>query len=295
MTITADHTAEIIKFPFDVSRRALSRRPRASKNGTPEERASLSTGDVETVRQMVRPAPKSATAENSDIRYERREVWRRADAAVGYWTARLKFERAVGDAQRLGLSEGRSHAIVADGDDQLLVNKYRAALAKQLLTPAWDANSVKWKQAKLASERASSYYSLTVNPERIERAIADDLAFLAAHPPRRSNSEARARSREFNEAMRQRIRDLAASCDLPDDEIKSVLRLKHQEIGAFAVKHSVSLAWLLEGAGPIFKKYPTAPRPEMTGEEFAAVVATLPVVHQEAIRAAALELLERDQ
>ena len=67
--------------------------------------------------------------------------------------------------------------------------------------------------------------------------------------------------------MRQRIRDIAASRDLPDDEVKSLLRLKHQEIGKFAIKHSVSLAWLLEGAGPIFKKYPD--RPETTGDESA--------------------------
>jgi hypothetical protein len=81
-------------------------------------------------------------------------------------------------------------------------------------------------------------------------------AGLQTRKPRRTNSEAMARKREFNEAMRQRIRQLATERDLPDDEIKSVLRLKHQEIGAFAIRHSVSLAWLLEGAGPVFKKYP---------------------------------------
>jgi hypothetical protein len=40
---------------------------------------------------------------------------------------------------------------------------------------------------------------------------ADDAAWLAAHPTRRSNSEAMAKRREFIEAMRQRIRDFAAS------------------------------------------------------------------------------------
>jgi hypothetical protein len=30
----------VVKFPFGVSRRAHSRKPRASKNGTPEERAA---------------------------------------------------------------------------------------------------------------------------------------------------------------------------------------------------------------------------------------------------------------
>lgn len=32
-------TANIIKFPYSVSRRAHSRKPRRSKNGTPEQRA----------------------------------------------------------------------------------------------------------------------------------------------------------------------------------------------------------------------------------------------------------------
>jgi hypothetical protein len=58
-----------------------------------------------------------------------------------------------------------------------------------------------------------------VKSERIERAIADDLAFLAAHPVRQSNSQAMARRREFKDAMRQRIRDIAASRDLSDEEI----------------------------------------------------------------------------
>jgi predicted alpha/beta-hydrolase family hydrolase len=32
--------AEIFKFPYDASRRVQSRKPRRSKNGTPEERAA---------------------------------------------------------------------------------------------------------------------------------------------------------------------------------------------------------------------------------------------------------------
>jgi hypothetical protein len=97
-----------------------------------------------------------------------------------------------------------------------------------------------------------------VKPERIERAIADDLAFLAAHPVRRSNSEAIARRREFREAMRQRIRDIAASRDLSDEEIKPALKLKHHDIAEFTEKYGVNLDWLLEGQGRIFKSGPTS-------------------------------------
>jgi hypothetical protein len=81
----------------------------------------------------------------------------------------------------------------------------------------------------------------------------DDLAFLAAHPVRRSNSEAIARRREFKDATRQRIRDIAASLDLSDEEIKPALKLKHHDIAEFTEKHVVNLDWLLGGGGQIFK------------------------------------------
>jgi hypothetical protein len=48
-----------------------------------------------------------------------------------------------------------------------------------------------------------------------------------------------ARRREFNEAMRRRIRDLAASRGLSDEEIKPVLKLKHQEIVRFSLTYGV--------------------------------------------------------
>ena len=56
--------------------------------------------------------------------------------------------------------------------------------------------------------------------------------------------------------MRQRIREVAASRNLSDEEIKAVLRLKHQEVGRFSEEHSVNLGWLLEGLGPMFKSAP---------------------------------------
>jgi hypothetical protein len=118
-----------------------------------------------------------------------------------------------------------------------------------------------------------------------EQAIADDLAFLAAHPVRQSNGEARARRREFKDALRRRIRDIAASRDLSDDEIKPALTLKHREIAEFSEKHGVNLEWLLEGKGRIFKKDPIRLSPTVTGDEFAAVVTTLPMADQQAIGA----------
>jgi hypothetical protein len=59
-----------------------------------------------------------------------------------------------------------------------LVDKWREAVAKKLLTPAPDPAAITWKRAKLKS---SDFPHL---PIKIERANADDVAFLAAHPTR---------------------------------------------------------------------------------------------------------------
>jgi hypothetical protein len=90
-------------------------------------------------------------------------------------------------------------------------------LMRQLLTAAPDAQAVAWKQAELAR---GQHRQSDVAPGRIEQAIAADKAWLAAHLTRRSNSEAMARSREFKEAMRRRIRGVAADRGLSDTEIK---------------------------------------------------------------------------
>jgi hypothetical protein len=112
----------------------------------------------------------------------------------------------------MGVPEGRDHpADPEDRDRGPNVERYRAALVKQLLTPAPDVAAVAWKRAKFSG---SDFPYLPVKPERVERVITDDEAFLTSHPTRRSNSEAMAHRREFKEAMRQRIRDIAASRDL---------------------------------------------------------------------------------
>jgi hypothetical protein len=268
--------------------------PALLDSAPPKRKHSRPSGNVQGIDPSLANRP-SATAENGRLREERQEVWRMAEAATRYWRVRLDLHHAIWLAQDMETPEGRAHPAINDEDRYPLVEKWRAAFVRQLLTPAWDAASVAWKQTKLASER-KGYYSLDVKPERIERAIADDLAFLAAHPVRQSNSEAMAHRREFKEAMRQRIRDIAASRDLSDEEIRPVLKLKHHEIANFTEKHGVNVDWLLEGKGRIFKKDPIRLSPNMTGNEFAAVVATMPEADQQAIRATVREILqERDQ
>jgi hypothetical protein len=67
------------------------------------------------------------------------------------------------------------------GSPSFRVDKWREAVAKKLLTPAPDLDAITWKRAKLKS---SDFPHLPVKKERVERAIADDVAFLEAHPTR---------------------------------------------------------------------------------------------------------------
>jgi hypothetical protein len=152
-------TATIFKFPYDASRRVYSRRPRVSKNGTPEERATLremvaGEVDVEMGPKIVggidylldnRPPARSSstTGENGRLRIGRREVWRMAEAATRYWRVRLDFDDAVSRVQRNGMLEGSLHPDVNPDDRWPLLDRWRAAFVRQLLTPAPGAASVK--------------------------------------------------------------------------------------------------------------------------------------------------------
>ena len=58
--------------------------------------------------------------------------------------------------------------------------------------------------------------------------------------------------------MRQRVREIAALRNLSDEDIKPVLRLKHETIGCFCEAHGVNFGWLLEGIEPMFKAWPAS-------------------------------------
>jgi hypothetical protein len=96
---------------------------------------------------------------------------------------RLNFHSAVAWAQSHEIPEGRSHPAINQDDWMPMVEKWRAAFVKQLLTPAWSAASIAWRQNALARGK---YRHTSLTPERLKHAIAEDLAFLAAHPVRQS-------------------------------------------------------------------------------------------------------------
>ena len=122
------------------------------------------------------------TAKNSRLRGDRRDVWLEADAVIDYWHLSMKMDSVISRVQRHGTPEGDLHPTHDPKNHWRLVAKYREAWAHLMLTPAPDAKAVVWKRAQLKAGR-HKYTDLTT--ERIERAIADDVEFLRAHPTRR--------------------------------------------------------------------------------------------------------------
>jgi hypothetical protein len=282
-------SCEIIQF-------SAAARPARKVTYKPAAAEGTAIGDgVLTPRQLRRagkpelPPPATETAKNSRIRIARRDAWWRAGRVTDYWRARMDWQSALETAQRWEIADSASLPLPGNVTRFELVDKWREAVVKQLLTPAPDGAAVAWKRAKLVGR---DFSHLPTKAERVEQVIADDVAFLAASPVRRTHSsEAMARRREFKEAMRRRIRDIAASRDLSDEEITPALTLKHQEIWNFSQQHGVNIEWLLEGKGRIFEKDSITINPDMTGSEFVAVVRTLPTADQRSVEARIREMV----
>jgi hypothetical protein len=130
----------------------------------------------------------TTTAKNARLRSARHEAWRKAEALADYWLALLKFMDAVSRAKDHGLKEARAHTETSDEARWPILDSYRKALGKHLLTPAPDVASVNWKRHQL-----SKTY-IGVKKELVEKAIADDIAFLDAHPTRNSRQIAAVQS-----------------------------------------------------------------------------------------------------
>jgi hypothetical protein len=204
-------------------------------------------------KKAEKAAYRPITAINSDLRKERRDAWWHADRVADYWRARLDWCSALSIAQQHGIGDSASFPSPENESRYGLVEKCREAVAKKLLTPAPDLGAITWKRSQL---RSSGFAHLPIKKERAERVIAEDVAFLAAHPTRKSapmSNERKEERHKFKEAMRQRIREIAAARNLSDEDIEPTLKLKHEEIGRFCLAHGVSIGWLLEGEGDVFK------------------------------------------
>jgi hypothetical protein len=126
----------------------------------------------------------SDTAKNAALRLELKTAWRRAEATTRFWRTRLDFTSAVSLAQNAGVPAARGHEPETKENRFTMAHEYRTALVEQLLTPAWDYASANWKRAVVARDDYV-FRGGYVEKAQVERAIAEDSAFLAAHPTRR--------------------------------------------------------------------------------------------------------------
>jgi hypothetical protein len=148
---------------------------------------------VLTPRQLRRagkpeqPPPATETAKNARIRIERNDAWWLVERTAEYGRARDEGRDALATAQRWGIADGQSFPPAENESWSGQIAKWRETVAKQLITPAPTLAAVAWKRAKIKSDE---FKRLPISPARAERAIADDLAFLAAHPTRKRRDAA---------------------------------------------------------------------------------------------------------
>lgn len=95
------------------------------------------------------PPPATETAKNSRLRISRRDAWWRASRVVDYRLARMEWLSALRLAQEWAIDDSASFPFVQDElqGRAALVEKWRDAVVKKLLTPAPDNGAVAWKRA----------------------------------------------------------------------------------------------------------------------------------------------------
>jgi hypothetical protein len=181
-TLHPNETAQIIQFSAVSKRRPTSEKPvrpmlEHVTDTFPYKRGAMPPANSPRNEENI-----SVTLRNSRLRDQRYKVWRAAEARQDYWHKRLKFESAIGGAQRHDLPEGDLHPPHDHHKDYMpAVEKWRAALVAMLLTPAPTVAAVTWKKAAL---KAGQHKHTTTKTERIEQAITADIEWLNAHPTR---------------------------------------------------------------------------------------------------------------
>ena len=164
-------SAEILKFPRAVSPLHKT----LSEQETRRERR---------IRERQEVPAATETGRNHRMRLQRRAEWWKAEAATRLWRQLFELIGAVDFAMSRGVTEAAQYC---REDRFVYVKRWRKALMQQLLMPAPDAGAIAWKLRTFA---AGQHEHTDTKPERIERAIAADRAWLDAHPVRQSRPKA---------------------------------------------------------------------------------------------------------
>jgi hypothetical protein len=138
------------------------------------------------VGQCLQPVPGGVPADrhyNRLARDVRAPAWRRADAKTAYYEALLDVHRAL-------IRRCAPEIPVEDqfefGNFNIWLQRWQEALFEQMITPAPAKVHVAWKQRQI-----EKFKHRPDQLRQVEKAIADDEAFLAAHPVQRPRRAAR--------------------------------------------------------------------------------------------------------
>jgi hypothetical protein len=192
-------SAEIIQFSqFAAAAEEAKEAAAAADPYSPGALAHYRAGRV--ARQLQRqaelessPDSLTETCRNKRMREGRQEPWHRARVTAQYWRARMDWCDALTVAQSAGIKEGAGDKGDHPGDRDLSLRMWRNAIAAQMLTPAPDMGAITWKRGQL---RGRQWRWTSTTDKQVERAIADDVAWLEQHPTKKfllAAAQARAR------------------------------------------------------------------------------------------------------
>jgi hypothetical protein len=140
-----------------------------------EKRAIAETIEARIEARLRDRSPACARPGLHAERTARYEAWGKAGAAACFWKALADLDHALLVAQREKMPEALLYEPVEAGSAGWHANirAYQDATDRQLLTPAPNMGAVNWKQRRKFSHLPRG---------RIERAIAEDLAWLRKYP-----------------------------------------------------------------------------------------------------------------
>jgi hypothetical protein len=153
-------------------------RQQAAPSGNIQKLYHLHFLDGRALRRKTRDTP---TARNLQLRLARRTEWWKAWRVTNYWRARLDWHSELQTAQRWNVGDAKAFCDTCTEERFALLALWRTALGNQMLTPAPSMEAVEWKRTKL---RTRDIVYCPVKPEICEKAIADDVEWLKAHPTR---------------------------------------------------------------------------------------------------------------
>jgi hypothetical protein len=155
---------------------------RAAAEGVPAAKTNLPKAQVEAfIQKIMEPLVDDLTDThyNGLMRQARVPAWRKALYTTKFVQAKSDMLHATDCFQRF-VERGEAAADSARREYDENVERLRAAIARQILTPAPQKADVEWKR-KAATDRY-----LPISAEQIQAAIDADENFLRAHPTKRS-------------------------------------------------------------------------------------------------------------